>query len=69
MLAVATVMSIVSEQTVLACRNMEELGQWKYNKAVSHFITGGDSLVRFLVVYILSQGSGHVGFLTASSEM
>ena len=45
-------LTIVSEQPVLACRSTEELGQWKYNKTVSHFNTGGDSLVYFLVVSI-----------------
>ena len=45
---------VVSEQPVLACRSTEDLGQWKYNKAVPTY--WGRFCCVFLVAYILSQG-------------
>lgn len=47
-------LTIVSEQPVLACRSTEDLGQWKYNKAVPTY--WGRFCCVFLVAYILSQG-------------
>ena len=44
-------LTIVSEQPVLACRSTEDLGQWKYNKAVPTY--WGRFCCVFLVAYIL----------------